>query len=144
MKTIDIEVMSIALFSSVPSYLEYATGKMMGEVNVPADQRNNDKLYMLLPAYSLAHVKQLYLRNKYSDSDILSERGLNTYSIFSLIKNQERNLDSTFDQKAHAFIVDHDLEDDYIEFSDQYKIAIATKFCEDNGIPYRFKYPDNE
>ena len=141
-----IASMARGLFTRIPCFLEYATGLIYTHHWIPENMQTNTDLYMRLPTFSLAHAEQLYLREKYGDTDAYKAYGLDAYPTFPIeLTDEYAKQAAHYTADAHDFIMDRmdcKAETDYEDFRDNFCIDFAKKWCKDNGIPYQYMDKD--
>ncbi len=148
MTPVNIEAIARGLFAGIPCFLEYSTGRISTHHRIPEKMQTNTDLYMKLPSFSLAHAEQIYVQENYGDTDAYKAYGLDEYPIFpvTLLTDELRKQASQFREKVHVFIMDR-LDDSvfeaYHDFTDDFCIDFAKKWCKENGIPYQYMYKDN-
>ena len=88
-----------------------------------------------LPNFSMARVRQLFIQSKEIPPDVLGKYHLERTDVFQLCaQNNPEEYD--YIRYAHIYCEDHQIEEEFWDFYDQYTIPITIKWCEENGYPY--------
>ncbi|MDD3921090.1 MAG: hypothetical protein PHO41_07985 [Eubacteriales bacterium] len=147
MTTVRLEALARGLFGG-ERYIECLTGRIAAGFIVPEDKKADTALYAPLPRFSIAHVEQIYLREKYGDTDEYKAYGLDAYPTFPIeVTDELCDQMSSYSGQAHIFIMDRldrQAEIAYDAFTEKFRMDFAKKWCEDNGIAYEYMFKKNE